>query len=152
MYLDESIVIYDVKKSICKIAFTPNHMPNIKTYIRKEPYAETSDEIGFALNLDHFTLFSTAKTSWVNAKATCENHNAVLYLPDNENAFKMIHNKFGKVPIYIGMYWEDETWKDYKGNGVNYFFFAPNEPKNRTCGGITGNSKMMAIGCTVLIE
>ena len=127
-------------------------MKNIKTYIHKESYAETSDEVGFVLNLDQLTLFPTASGSWMNVKETCEKHNAILYQPDNENAFKMIHNKYGKVSLHIGMYLKDGTWTDCKGLDVSKFFWAIGEPKTGTCGAVTTSSKMMASMCNYFIR
>ena len=145
-----SIALYEANKSQCKIALSPSFMPNEKFYLNIATYKETSDEIAFIPNLDHYTIFATDEGSWNSVYFTCNKRNALLFQPEDRFVYKDLISRYNIQKFHIGMYLENDIWKNVKGTEVKEFFWGRNEPshpKYELCGGANQNIEMVDINC-----
>ena len=142
--------MYDGKKSLCKIAYSPVYLPLQRHYTITREYKETSDEIALVFNFDHFSIFPTKIGLWAENKETCDKHNALFYQPEDRSKFSPIHKIYDSEIFHIGMYLKNGNWKNCKGTDVKKFFWEKDEPTNngnQNCVCINSQTKMADVVC-----
>ena len=147
---NNSIVVYNKKKSHCTIAKEPTYRVQPKVYIRTSEYEENVDVVAYIPNFDHFTVFATTPQSWIGIKPICDKHNALFYLPRRKSYFNSIINTFPKEHYHLGMHLKDGVWITEIGTNVTQLFWDQNSPDpnpKRKCGGVTDKKEMDNIVC-----
>ena len=137
------------------IVFKFVYLTKIKIYIRSQKYKEDfTDMTALVPNFDNSLIFETEDGSWMDAKATCEKHNALLYFPKGEKQFYFVHKKFNAEPLHIGLYLKDGEWTTSKGTNVwpNQTFWDSTPTGNKNCVGVSSASKMVDYSCTTEIR
>ncbi|XP_010888685.1 hepatic lectin isoform X1 [Esox lucius] len=89
-------------------------------------------ERNFKLGWIHFQsslyLFSTVKKTWEQSRQDCQTKSAYLVIINNQAEQNFIHGL--KERLWIGLFYQEKSWKWVDGTSPTKEYWAPGEPNN----------------------